>query len=155
MQHKALNYLMFLKRKQTCTVKGQGCPDGCKQKEFIKKEEANALTVSLPALILSCLQDAIKRRVTATGHIPGAFLQTDQLDDDEVIIRFDGPMVNALAKIDPLVYRDKIQIVRNGKKILYAKAKKAICGTVRVAYLFWLKLSGSLKKWGFVPNPYR
>ena len=35
MKRKALPYLMFLKRKQCGTVKGQGCADGQKQREFI------------------------------------------------------------------------------------------------------------------------
>ena len=104
MKEKALNYLMFLKRKRSGVVKGQGCADGRKQKAYVKKEDAAAPTVSLPALFLSCLQDAIEHRVVATTDIPGAFLQTDQPEDDEVIIRFDGPMVEALAQIDPTVY---------------------------------------------------
>ena len=68
-------------------------------------------------------------------------MQTDQAEDDEVIIRFDEPMVEALAKIDPAIYKDKIQIFRNGNKVLYGKAKKTIYGTVRAAYLFWLDLT--------------
>ena len=68
-------------------------------------------------------------------------------------VRFDGPMANALAHINLAIYRNKIQFIWKGKKILYAKAKRAIYGIVRAAYLFWLKLSGSLKKWGFIQNP--
>ena len=154
MRQKALNYLMFLKRKRTGVVKGRGCADGRKQKLYVRKEDAAAPTVGTPALFISCLQDAIERRHVATVDVPGAFLQTDQPDDDEVNICFEGPMVDILLQIDPELYKDKIQIVRKGKKILYARAKKAIYGTVRAAYLFWLKLSTSLKSWGFTPNPY-
>ena len=154
MRQKALNYLMFLKRKRTGDVKGRGCADGRKQKLYVRKEDSAAPTVGTPALIISCLQDADERRDVATIDIPGAFLQTEQPEDDEVVICFEGPMVDALIHIDPATYKDKVQIVRNGKKILYAKAKKAIYGTVRAAYLFWLKLYKSLIKWGFIPNPY-
>ena len=62
--------------------------------------------------------------------------------------------MEALAKIDPAIYKDKIQIFRNGNTVLYGKANKAIDGKVRAAYLFWLDLTGSLKKWGFKANPY-
>ena len=87
--------------------------------------------------------------------MPGAFLQTDQPIDDKVIIRFEGPMVDALLEIDPAAYSGKIQIIRNSKsKVLYARAKKAIYGTVRAAYLFWLDLSSHFKSWGFEANPY-
>jgi len=34
-----------------------------------------------------------------------------------------------LAKIDPKTYMDKIIVRKDGKEILYAKAKKAICFT--------------------------
>ena len=44
--------------------------------------------------------------------------------------------------------------MKQGKKILYAKAKKAIYGTVRAAHLFWLELNSSMKKWGFTQNSY-
>ena len=46
--------------------------------------------------------------VFVTADIPGAFLQTDQPEDDEMIIRFGGPMGEALTKIDPAIYKDKI-----------------------------------------------
>ena len=154
MRQRALNYLMFLKRKKSGEVKGRGCADGRKQRLYVAKEDAAAPTVATPALFISCLQDAIERRVVVTLDVPGAFLQTKQPDDDEVIICFEGPMVNALVRIDPELYSDKIQIVRNGKKVLYAKAKKAIYGTVRAAYLFWLDIIGHFKSWGFEQNPY-
>ena len=89
-----------------------------------------------------------------TADIPGAFLQTDQPEDDKVIIRFDGPMMEALAKIDPAIYKEKIQIFCNGNIVLCGKVKKAIYCTVRAAYLFWFGLTRSLKKWGFKVNPY-
>ena len=114
-----------------------------------KKEDSKAPTVALAALFLSCIQDSTEHRFVVTDDIPGAFLQTDQPEDDEVIIRFDGPMVEALTKTNPAIYKDKIQIFCNGNKVLNGKAKKAIYGTVRAAYLLWLDLTGSLKKWGF------
>ena len=39
-------------------------------------------------------------------------------------------------------------------KVLYAKANKAIYGTLKAALLFWENLSGTLIKWGFELNPY-
>ena len=154
MRQRALNYLMFLKRKKSGEVKGRGCADGRKQRLYVAKEDAAAPTVATPALFISCLQDAVERRIVVTLDVPGAFLQTQQPDDDEVIICFEGPMVDALVSIAPEMYQDKVQVVRNGKKILYARAKKAIYGTVRAAYLFWLDILSHFKAWGFVQNPY-
>jgi len=93
---------------------------------------------------MSTLQDAIEERYVVTLDIPGAFLQTDQPDDDEVVICFTGKMVEWLAKIDPKIHSDKIMINKDGKGILYAKAKKGINGCVRSAYLFYVKLKADL-----------
>jgi len=50
MRKKALSYLMFLNRKKSGTVKGRGCADGRKQKEYVKKEDAASPTVSIQPL---------------------------------------------------------------------------------------------------------
>jgi hypothetical protein len=73
----ALNYLMFLKRKRCGKVKARGCADGRPQREYISKDESSSPTVSMYALMTSCLMDAIKERKVATCDIPGAFLQAD------------------------------------------------------------------------------
>ena len=43
-----------------------------------------------------------------TADIPGAFLQTDQPDDEKVILRITGTLAEILAKLDPKVYGNKI-----------------------------------------------
>ena len=52
-RHEALNYLMFLKRKQCGKVKARGCVDGQPQKEYISKDESSSPTVSIYALMTS------------------------------------------------------------------------------------------------------
>jgi len=56
----ALNYLMFLKRKQTGQVKGRGCADGIKQREYISKEDATSPTVAIEAVFLTAVVDAFE-----------------------------------------------------------------------------------------------
>ena len=55
----ALGYLVFLKRKRSGKMKGRGCAVGRPQQEYITKEESSSPTVSLYALMGSCLMDAI------------------------------------------------------------------------------------------------
>ena len=96
---------MFLKRKTTGNVKGRGCADGRPQRDFVSKEDASSPTASQYALILSCVIDAIEGRDMATVYIPGVFLQTPlPEDEDDIYIRFDGPMVELLYKIGPKLY---------------------------------------------------
>ena len=73
----ALAYLMFLKKKRTGQIKGRGCADGRKQRLYTKKEEASSPTVSIEALMISCMIDAEEGREVATIDIPGAFMQAD------------------------------------------------------------------------------
>jgi hypothetical protein len=72
----ALSYLMFLKRKRDGTVKARGCADGRPQCEYISKDDSSSPTVSIYALMSSCLMDAIDEQKVVTCDIPGAFLQT-------------------------------------------------------------------------------
>ncbi|VEU34053.1 unnamed protein product [Pseudo-nitzschia multistriata] len=149
----ALPYLMFLKRKRDTSIKGRGCADGRRQREYIRKEDAASPTVSLYALVLSCVINAIEGRDVATVDIPGAFLQTPMPEGEDVYIRLDGTMAELLCRVDPKMYR-KYLVNRNGKKTLFTKAEKAIYGTLRAALLFWEKLYGQLEEWGFELNPY-
>ena len=80
---KSLAYLMYLKQKRNGDVKGRGCADSRGQREFILKEETSAPTVSLYALLITGLIDAVEERFVATADIPGAFLQMDQPDDKD------------------------------------------------------------------------
>ena len=152
---RALNYLMFLKRKRCGKIKGQGCAGGRPQREFISRDEASSPTVNLHALFLTAIQDTIEDRDVATVDIPSAFLQTEMPDDEPPVhIRLTGQMVDLLCKIDPALYTSHVITNKRGVKILYAKANKAIYGTLNAAVLFWKKLSSKFKEWGFIANPY-
>ena len=142
---------MFLKRKRCGKIKGRGCADGRKQREFISKEEASSPTVSTHALMATCLIDAIEGRNVATADIPGAFLQATM--DEDVWIKFEGAMVDVLLEIDPERYGPCV-CTYNGRRYLYAKAVKAIYGAMRSALLFYQLFSGQLKEWDFKINEY-
>ena len=77
MQKEALSYLMFLKWKWCGKLEASGCADKSPQQEYITREESSLLTVSLYALIGSCVMDAMDDWVVITVDIPGAFLQGD------------------------------------------------------------------------------
>lgn len=98
---KVLNYLMYLKRKQTGAIKGQGCADGRKQREYISKQDSSSPTVSTTALMVTSLINVIQGRCVATVDIAAFFLQTDLPDSEEVWIKFERPMADALVDLDP------------------------------------------------------
>ena len=66
---------MFLKRKRSGLMKGRECVVGRPQQDYITKEESSSPTVSLYALMDSCVMDAMDDRKVITVNISGAFLQ--------------------------------------------------------------------------------
>jgi hypothetical protein len=95
----ALAYLMFLEQKRDEKIKGRGCADGRKLREIFNKEEASSPTVSIEAVLTTCVIDAHENWDDATIDIPGAFMQADT--DELVDMKLVGTMAVLLVKIDP------------------------------------------------------
>jgi hypothetical protein len=150
-KRRSLPYLMFLKKKRCGTIKGRGCADGRKQREYMTKEEVSAPTVSIESVFLSCAIDSKEGRDVATADIPGAFMQADM--DELIHVKLQGAMAELAVRLDPSLYR-KYVTFEKGKPVLYTKMLKALYGTMQAALLFWQKLSGQLQEWGFELNPY-
>ena len=143
---------MFLKLKSDeVTIKGRGCTDGKKQRDWISKEGISSTTVSTEGLMLSCMIDTMEDQEVATTDIPGAFLQTDY-DKEDIHIKLEGVMVTLLEQIDPEYYKDFIFTDKSRSKYMYAEAKKAIYGTLDSSLLFWAKLSKILEEMGYQIN---
>jgi hypothetical protein len=142
---------MFLKQKRCGKIKGRGCADGRKQREYLSKEDVSSPTVAIESVLLTCAIDALERRDVATVDIPGAFMQADM--DEVVHMKLEGQMAELLVRLDPKLYRKYVHSC-NGKPILYVELKKALYGTLKAALLFWKRLSNQLAEWGFKVNPY-
>jgi hypothetical protein len=53
-----LEYQMFLKDKRDGKVKGRTVDGGNNQRDYISKEDASSLTVTMESVLLSCIRDA-------------------------------------------------------------------------------------------------
>jgi hypothetical protein len=150
-KRRALRYLMFLKEKRCGRIKGRGCIDGRKQRLWKNKEDTTSPTVSIEALLLSCMIDAREERDVATIDIPVAFMQA--FIDELVHVKFDGELIDLICQVDPSL--SKFVTMENGKRVLYTKLNKALYGTVQASRLFWERLSTFLvEDNGFERNPY-
>ena len=78
----SLGYLMFLKQKCSGQIKGRGCADGRKQRQYTGKEEKTSPTITTESVMLTSTIDAKEGRDMATVDIPSAFMHSDQ---DETI----------------------------------------------------------------------
>ena len=121
-KHAALQYLMFLKQKRCGKVKGRGCADGRKQRVYKTKEDTSSPTISVEALFLTCLIDAMEDRSVATCDVPGAFMQVDI--DEQIHVRLDGELAELLMKVDP-TYKQFVAYERN-KPVIYTELDKAL-----------------------------
>jgi hypothetical protein len=68
-------------------------------------------------------------------------------------MKITGTMVDILVNLQPSK-DERFVMVENAKKSLYVQLKKALCGTLQAALLFWKKLTAQLQEWGFTINPY-
>ena len=55
---------MYLKEKSDGRIKGRGCADGRKQREYIRKEDEASPTVSTEAVFITSVFDALENRGT-------------------------------------------------------------------------------------------
>ena len=93
-------------------------------------------TVSTTALFITAMVDSKERRKVSTRDAPNAFIQTNQpLDEDDqrVILKIQGPLVDMLMQIAPEVCKQHVQYEKN-KKVLCVKVLKAIYGLLRYCF---------------------
>ena len=109
---------MFLKEKRCGRVKGRGCADGRKQRIYKTKEETSSPTISLEALFITCIIDAMERRSVTTVDIPGAFMQADI--DEKLHIKLEGDIALLLVRIDPSYKQYLKHVGRKQTPVVYA-----------------------------------
>jgi Reverse transcriptase (RNA-dependent DNA polymerase) len=146
----ALKYLMFLKQKRCGKIKGRGCANGRKQRLYKTKEESSSPTVSIEALFLTCMIDAMEDRYVVTCDIPGAFMHADI--DELIHIKLEGELVDLLIRLDT-TYKEFVTI-EYGKHVIYTKINKALYVTMQASLLFWRKFKAFLTDLGYEENPY-
>lgn len=148
---KVLEYIMTIKEKNDGAIKGRGCADGRKQREWISKEEASFPTPAPEAVYISAAIDAKEGRDVATLDIPGMFLQTKARPQSlYVVLR--GEMLKELLSVAP-EFEDFVEII-NGRRALYCECDKTLYGSLDSGKLSYLKLSKFLAENGFAPNPF-
>ena len=151
-EQKALESLIFIKEKRDGTLKGRTCTDGRKQHGHVSKEDAASPTVSLEAVLMTCVLEAREKCDVAIIDIPNAFVQVEW-QGETVLIKLRGRMAELMVQTSPSLYKQYITM-ENGKMVLYLEVLKAIYGCLQSALLFYLKLKKDLESVGFKLNPY-
>ena len=131
-------------------VAGGNCQHG-----YINKEDASSPTVTTESVLLSCIINAREGRDIAVIDILNAFMQTVIVDEkDKFIVRMHGEVVDILCKLLPETYKPFVTMDKRGNRQILVKCLNALYGSMVVSLLYYKKFSASLKKKGFVKNPY-
>ena len=93
----------------------------------------------------------MEERDIATTDVAGAFLKADM--PDFVLLRLHGASLKAILRANKQKYEKHVTI-ENGRQIIYVRLLKAMYGTLKAALLWYELLADTLKKEGFVLNPY-
>ena len=116
------------------------------------KEDVCTLTLINDSVMITSAIDAYERRDVMKIDCPGAFLRG--MASDLVLMKFRGPLVEALLLIDPVIYRDYVTTDKNGEKILYVHMSKALYGLLKSALDFYSNLRSDLEGNDFIINPF-
>jgi hypothetical protein len=110
---------IFLKQKCDGKIKGITIAGGNKQRDYTSKEDASSPTVTMDAVLLSCIIDAEEGRDVAVVDIPNAFVQMHvENKKDMAFIKIHGVLVDILVKIAPYVYKSYVSRDKKGMKQL-------------------------------------
>ena len=151
-RRKALSSLIFLMEKDMGEVKGRTCMNGAPQREYIRKEDDTSPTVATDSVFLTGAVDAYQKRDVAFIELPGVFLH--KLTDEKIIMVFWGELCELICMVDTKLYRKYVCKDRRGKPILYVELYKSLYGLMRLALLFYKKLTKELEDYRMILNPY-
>ena len=103
-RRKILESLMFLVGKRDGTIEAWTCANGSAQRARMGKDDALSPTLSMEAIMLTAVIDAIEEKHVITVDIPNAFVQTDVSTDNHgywIIVVIKGPLVDMLMQREP------------------------------------------------------
>ena len=118
----------------------------------MSKKDSSSPTVSLIAVLITCVIEAHENRETAMVDIPNAFVQTDN-KGETVIMKITGQLARFLVKTCPELYAKYVHYIK-GIPTIYVELLKALYGMMRSSLLFYKKLVKDLTDIGFEVNPY-
>jgi hypothetical protein len=118
----ALLSLLFLKKKQTGTMKGQACINGAPQCVYIAKEDAASPMVSSKSTFITASIAAKEKRMVRCYNLPSMFVNIDM--DKDVLMVLKGELAEMMVQIAPQIYQKYITMDKKGTKILYVNCNK-------------------------------
>jgi hypothetical protein len=130
-----LNTITFIKRKRCGGVKARACADGRPQRKIYEKWKALLPTVWTESVLITSAVEAFEKQMMGVYDSPGAFLHAKQTD--LVNVKMTGEITAFLMEVSPDTYSENL-ILEKGRET--TRLKKALCGCLKSASLFWQDL---------------
>ena len=138
-----LNAINLIKQKRCGKIKERTVADGQKQRDLYAKSETSSPTLSLEGFTTLLMIDVAEGRSVAIADVAGAFLKADM--DDFVVVKLQGPAVEALVQINKKKYHRYIT-EKGRNKIWYLRLLKAMYGTLKAPILWYSLFANTLKE---------
>ena len=97
----SLRAIKLIKEKRSRKLKGSTCADGRPHRCYITKEDTSSSTIFLEALFASIINDAHEERDVVNFYVPGAYLNTDMLEDKFILLKIEGEFVDIMCEVNP------------------------------------------------------
>jgi hypothetical protein len=156
-RQKSVDALMFLAEKRNKTIKGRMVYNGKPTREWLTREESTSPTASLESIMLTAIVDTKEDRDVMTCDIPNAYIQAELPnlgpDDERVIMKITGVLVDLLVNISPEVYGPYV-VTDKHKKVLYVQVLRGLYGMLYSGIVWHTKLRSDLEGNRYVFNPY-
>ena len=126
--------------KRNGDIKARKVSDGSKQRTYdgYDKSDGSSPTVVTESIFMTGVVDAKERRNVAVLDIANAFLQAD--NDETVNMLLRGKLAEMMVRIDPALYWEYVTYSTNGVPMLYVRLSKALYGMLRAALLFYKRI---------------
>ena len=146
---------MFLTEKKDGRIKARTCANGSIQCVYIPKDNAASPTASTKNVLITRTIKVEQNENTMAADIPNAFIQTDikKEDQNKIIMKIRGQMVNILPKLEPSTYARYVS-KENNSPILYVRMVEALYGMLTLALTFYEQFKNDIEEIGFQINPY-
>ena len=123
----------------------------------MSRDNAASPTAALESIMITGVIEAKEERDIMTCDIPNEFIQAflprKKPNEDRVVMKITGVLVDMLIEINPELYGPTV-VLENGKKVLYVEVLRAIYGMLEAALLWYKKFRDDLEENGFEFDPY-
>ena len=135
-------YLMFLTEKKDKFIRVQMMYNGNLTRKWLTREDFASTTAYIKSIMICDVVDTKEERYTMTADATNYFIQAlmNNIKDDEerVMKKITGVMVDMLVKTYPVLYGPNV-VYDHGRRVIYVQLLRDIYGMLQSSLLWYKK----------------